>query len=236
MMPMSEPHRYFEWLAAAYVRGKLLDSEVRGAHDPLFTHPLDALAEDDLEALICLGADRGLRLHRFKRTMELPRVRKVLGILKGIQPANVLDIGSGRGVFLWSLLDTFPTLPVTAADILDYRVADIQAVHDGGIGLLAAARADATALGFADRSFDVVTALEVLEHIPNVERALAEVCRVAGRFVVLSVPSKPDNNPEHIHLFDQPTLTRLLGHQGMRRVSVEHILNHMIVVARSDGG
>ena len=235
MMPMSDPC-YFERLAAAYVRSKLLDAAVRAAHDALFTHPLDALTEDELDALIRLGADCGLRLHRFKRTIELPRVRKALGILKGIQPASLLDIGSGRGVFLWSLLDAFPTLPVTAVDILEYRVADIQAVHDGGIGLLAAARADATALGFADRSFDVVTALEVLEHIPDAERALAQMCRVAGRFVVLSVPSKPDNNPEHIHLFDQPTLTRLLGRQGMGRVSVEHVLNHMIVVARSDGG
>jgi ubiquinone/menaquinone biosynthesis C-methylase UbiE len=163
-------------------------------------------------------------------------VRKVLGILKGVQPADLLDIGSGRGVFLWPLLDAFPALPVTALDPLAGRVADIQAVHDGGVTRLAAVRGDATALRFADRSFDVVTALEVLEHIPDAERALAEVCRVASRFVVLSVPSKPDNNPEHIHLFDQPTLATLLGRHGMGRVSVDHVLNHMIIVARSAGG
>ncbi|MGZ3680555.1 MAG: class I SAM-dependent methyltransferase, partial [Ktedonobacterales bacterium] len=178
------------------------------------------------------GLDSGLRLHRFKRTMGLPRVDKVLGILRGLQPDTLLDIGSGRGAFLWSLLDAFPDLHVTCADILEYRVAGIQAVHDGGVATLAAVRADATALPFADGSFDVVTLLEVLEHIPDTQSALAEVCRVARRFVVLSVPMHPDDNPEHIHLFDQRELSGLLEQQGIARVSAEHVLNHLILVAR----
>src|SRR5579859_5196580 len=111
-------------------------------------------------------------------------------------PRTLLDIGSGRGAFLWPLLDAFPGLPVTCADILDHRVAGIQALHDGGIATLTAAQADATALPFADGSFDVVTQLEVLEHIPDTRRALAEICRVARRFVVLSVPMHADDNPE----------------------------------------
>ncbi|MGZ3715782.1 MAG: class I SAM-dependent methyltransferase, partial [Ktedonobacterales bacterium] len=174
----------------------------------------------------------GMRLHRFKRTMGLPRVDKVLGILRGLQPDTLLDIGSGRGAFLWPLLDAFLHLPVTCADILEHRVAGIQAVHDGGVATLAAVRADATALPFADGSFDVVTLLEVLEHIPDTQSALAEVCRVARRFVVLSVPMHPDDNPEHIHLFDQRELSGLLEQQGIARVSAEHVLNHLILVAR----
>jgi 2-polyprenyl-3-methyl-5-hydroxy-6-metoxy-1,4-benzoquinol methylase len=46
---------------------------------------------------------------------------------------------------------------------------------------------------------DIVTLLEVLEHIPDVEKAVAAV-RMARKYVVVSVPSKEDNNPEHIHL------------------------------------
>src|SRR5947209_2342913 len=56
------------------------------------------------------GLAASLRLHHFKRTNTLPRVRKVLGILRGLAPSSLLDIGSGRGVFLWPLLDTFPEL------------------------------------------------------------------------------------------------------------------------------
>ena len=50
-----------------------------------------------------------------------------------------------------------------------------------------------------DHSVDIVTLLEVLEHIPDVEKAVAAV-RMARKYVVVSVPSKEDNNPEHIHL------------------------------------
>jgi ubiquinone/menaquinone biosynthesis C-methylase UbiE len=222
---------YFDRLAAAFVRGKLHNSPAAEAHAELFAPPLDQLAGDQLQVLIRLGLAHDLRLHKFKRTMELARVRKVLGILHGLQPAQLLDIGSGRGAFLWPLLDAFPGLPVTAVDLLERRVADIEAVRRGGVDMVSAFQADATALEFADHSFDVVTMLEVLEHISATARALAEVCRVARRAVVLSVPSKPDNNPEHIHLFDQASLTARLREAGAERVNVSYVHNHMVVVA-----
>ena len=228
---MTAIKEYYQALAAAYVRGKLADAAVRAAHQPLFAQPLEALSAAEVEQVIQLGLDYGLRLHRFKRTMDLPRVRRVLGMLQGLQPASLLDVGSGRGAFLWPLLDAFPWVPVTTIDLLDYRVADMQAVHDGGIARLSASRQDVTAPTFADRSFDVVTMLEVLEHIPNTEQALAEVCRVAVRCVIFSVPSKPDDNPEHIHLFTEQRLRALLAAQGVRQVNVSYVLNHMLVVA-----
>lgn len=230
---MSHELVYYPRLAAAYVRGRLDGSPVHEMHHTLFSTPLDALADTDFETLIQIGLDAELRLHRFKRTMELPRVRKVLGVLKGLQPSSLLDIGSGRGAFLWPLLDAFPDLPVTALDLLDFRVADILAVRDGGVSTVTALCGDATRLPFADKSFEVVTLLEVLEHIHDTKRALAEVCRVANRFVVLSVPSKPDNNPEHIHLFDQRTLSELLRAHGMAHIHTDSVPNHLIIVARS---
>src|SRR5690242_2207875 len=112
---MDTQREYYQFLAAAYVRGKLTESE-SGAHPELFTPALGDLAESELQQLFALARKHELRLHRFKRTMELPRVQKVLGVLKGLRPANLLDIGTGRGVFLWPLLDTFPYLPVTCLD------------------------------------------------------------------------------------------------------------------------
>ena len=163
--------------------------------------------------------------------MALVRVQKVLGILKGLQPTSLLDIGSGRGAFLWPLLDAFPDLPVTTVDLLDYRVADIQAVQAGGIERLSASQMDVIELGFADRSFEVVTMLEVLEHIPAIEKALAEVCRVARRCLILSVPSRPDDNPEHLHLFTEQRLRALLAAQGVCQVNASYVLNHLVLVA-----
>jgi hypothetical protein len=54
---------------------------------------------------------------------------------------------------------------------------------------------------------------------------------VARRFLLLSVPSRPDDNPEHIHLFSEQQLRELLQPYAAR-VSVEHVHNHLIVVAR----
>jgi ubiquinone/menaquinone biosynthesis C-methylase UbiE len=229
---MSSAPAYYSRLAVAFVRGKLMGTPLERVHQPLFAQPLDALSEEEMEQLIQPGIAQGLRLHRFKRTMELPRVHKVLGILKGLQPANLLDIGSGRGAFLWPLLDAFPNLPITALDLLEYRVADMQAVHAGGIEQLTALHMDVTALTFADRSFDVVTMLEVLEHIPDTAKALAEVCRVASRALICSVPSKADDNPEHIHLFDERSLVPLLAEHGALHVNISYVLNHLIVVAK----
>jgi ubiquinone/menaquinone biosynthesis C-methylase UbiE len=228
---MQTQREYYQPLAAAYIRGKL-HTIAGGKYPELFGSELEALSDDAIARLVALAREHELRLHRFKRSMDLPRVQKVLGILKGLQPANLLDIGTGRGVFLWPLLDALPYLPVTCVDRLDYRVADLQAMHAGGLTRLSALYGDVTTLPFADGNFDSVTMLEVLEHVPETRKALAEVCRVARRFVLFSVPSKADDNPEHIHLFNQQQLRALLAEQGVTRVHVEYVLNHLIVVAR----
>jgi ubiquinone/menaquinone biosynthesis C-methylase UbiE len=203
---------YYRELAAAFVRGRL------GA------------PAGDTDALLARGRAAGLKLHKFKRTIELPRVRKVIGILRALAPAELLDIGSGRGTFLWPLVEALPSLPVTAIDHSGRRAADLGAVARGGITRLRALQMDAHALAFADGSFDVITLLEVLEHLADPPRAAAEALRVARRFVVASVPSKPDDNPEHIHLFDARALARAFA--GAARVQCEYVLNHIVMVAR----
>jgi SAM-dependent methyltransferase len=210
--------RYYQELAAAFVRGRLA---IDGARTP--------------EEWIRLGLRRGLRLHKFKRTGGLERVGRVLGILRGLVPARLLDVGSGRGAALWPTLDAFPGLAVLAVDRNAQRVADLQAVASGGIDRLSTARMDATHLALADRSADVVTILEVLEHLPRPDRAAGEVIRVAQRFVVASVPLHADDNPEHIHLFNGPALQDLFTAAGATRVNIEYVRNHIIAVARVGG-
>ncbi len=223
---------YFAQLAAAYVRGKTYDAPLPGIPITHYQQALAQLQPDELLAIINAGLAHGLRLHRFKRTMELPRVARVLGMLRGIQPVSILDVGSGRGAFLWPLLDAMPELAVTCVDVLEHRVADILAVSAGGYHNLTALQGDITALPLRDGAFDVVTMLEVLEHIPDTRLALAQACRVATRFLLLSFPSKPDDNPEHIHLFREASLTPLLQEQGMERITYDYVPNHVIALVR----
>jgi len=118
-----------------------------------------------------------------------------------------------------------------AVDRLEHRVRDIEAVHAGGIARVRARAGDVTALPFEDGSFDVVTILEVLEHLADPAAAARETLRVAARFVVASVPSHEDDNPEHIRLFTRASLTELFETAGAERVQIIYVLNHMIALA-----
>ena len=51
--------------------------------------------------------------------------------------------------------------------------------------------ADIARLPFPAASFDLVLAIEVLEHVPDPEAALAELARVGRGQLVLSVPREP---------------------------------------------
>ncbi len=74
--------------------------------------------------------------------------------------------------------------------------------------------------------------LEVLEHIPKAQEALTQAVRVAKRFIIVSVPSKEDNNPEHIHLFNQDRLKAMFQTAGALQVRFDYLLNHIIAVAK----
>lgn len=214
-------------LAAAYVRGALGEP---APGDAGATAGADAGAD---AAAVARGLGAGLELHRFKRLAELPRVRAVIGALRALAPDRLIDLGSGRGVFVWPLLEALPELAITATDLLERRARVFACVGRGGVGRLTAVRADARALPFADGSAACVTALEVLEHLPGdgPERAAREALRVARTAVIATVPAHEDGNPEHVHLFDGPRLAALLRGAGARRVSIDHVLGHIVAVA-----
>jgi ubiquinone/menaquinone biosynthesis C-methylase UbiE len=121
---------------------------------------------------------------------------------------------------------------VTAAERDERRLRHLEAVQRGGIDRLSVVHGDASALPFSDRRFDAVTILEVLEHQEDPYPLAREAVRLAARFVVASVPSKPDNNPEHVRLFTGETLRALLMEAGACNVRTSHVPNHIVAVAR----
>ena len=229
MTPARYGHLYARY-AAAYVRGLALRSQV-DLPVSLSERPLDELSDEELGAILAAGQAAGVRLYRFKNTHDdLPRVKRVLGFLRSVQVGSLLDVGSGRGVFLWPCLNAFPWWRVTSVDLLPHRVEMINTVRDGGVANLSGVVGDICSLNLPE-SYDVVTLLEVLEHMPEPSLAVEAAVRLAGKHVVVSVPSKPDNNPEHLHLLTKDRLTELFGRAGCTRLSFDGVPGHLIMIA-----
>ena len=99
---MTDDHHY-QMLGSAFVRGRsLTDGNPELPSDLLHT-PLEQLDDPQRASLFQAGVAAGLRMNKFKKTMGLPRVKRVLGVLRCVCPTAILDIGSGRGAFLWPL-------------------------------------------------------------------------------------------------------------------------------------
>lgn len=221
---------YFKELCAAFVRGSLNEPQKSKLPSELILRSISELSEAQLDELIKAGIEADLKIHKFKKTMGLARVKSILGIMEGLNPDEVLDIGSGRGAFLWPLLNRFPQLPVCSLDCNPIRVRDINAVRNGGIGRLNAVEADICKADLPENSFDLVTMLEVLEHIGDAQTALNKAVSIARRFLLLSVPLHEDDNEEHIHLFNKENLGKMLAAAGAARTKFQYVHNHMIAI------
>ena len=218
--------------AAAWLRGHALKTGTPEIDPELLDMPLEVLTDDELSAIVEIGERTGQKLYPFKTgKAELPRVRQVLGFLHGIEFESLLDVGSGRGVFLLPFMEEFPQAQVTSLDLLDKRVTFLNELVAGGYTQLTAYNNNICDQPFPDNSFDVVTLLEVLEHIPEVGKAVAAAVKMAKKYVVVSAPSKEDDNPEHIHLLTKDILTELFHNAGCTKLHFSGVNGHLIMMA-----
>ncbi len=191
------------------------------------------LTEEDIAEIFDSCKNTDIKLYRFKRSdRTLPRVHKVMGFLKGISFESLLDVGSGRGVFLLPFMEEFPYINVTSIDILDKRIELLTDLKNGGLDNLSVKKADLCSCPFPEKSFDVVTLLEVLEHIPDVEAAIRSAVSIARDYIIVTVPSKEDSNPEHIHLLTKEKLTEYFTACGVSKLSFDGVPGHLFMIAR----
>jgi SAM-dependent methyltransferase len=118
-------------------------------------------------------------------------VRRVdIGVETWLPPGarTLLDVGCNAGALLALVRASHPDLALAGVDI------DRVALHEARVHVPQAdiRAALATDLPFADDSFDVVTCMDVLEHVPEPQRApaLSEMRRVVrtGGHLVIQVP------------------------------------------------
>lgn len=222
--------RSLELLKYAYVKGFIISNNITN-YLSIANKPLDMLTSSDLEILDNIIKEYELKTYYFKEKEVLPRVKIILGFFKAINPNSLLDVGSGRGVFLFPFLCEFPSCSVTSIDILDYRVKMINNIRLGGIDKLNAIYGDITNYE-TNEKFDCVTLLEVLEHIPNVLAAIKNAVKLSREYIIVTVPSKEDDNPEHIHLLTKDILIKYFNECGVYNLKFSGVNGHLVLIAR----
>lgn len=121
------------------------------------------------------------------------------------QSESVLDVGCGAGVFLDIIR---PHCKGVAG--LDFSSVAINLLRAKGIeGKVC----ELPEIGYPDKSFDVVVATEIVEHLDDSVGLLKEAVRVAWKKVIFAVPDNvlgPEEFIEHRQLFTRETLEEML--------------------------
>jgi 2-polyprenyl-3-methyl-5-hydroxy-6-metoxy-1,4-benzoquinol methylase len=143
-------------------------------------------------------------------------------------PRSVLDVGCGEGVLTARWAERLGSGRVVGIDLKDPKLeAEWATRRRENLAFLATT---GEALPFAAREFDLVAAIEVLEHVSDPQRTLAEMTRVAGAHLLVSVPHEPlwrtlnvargaylrelGNTPGHVNHWSKRAFVRLLGGFG----------------------
>ena len=184
----------------------------------------------------------GVEFGEIGRKQVLGKVEKLLGRAPG-PFARSLEIGAGTGYFSLNLLRAGVVESAVCTDVSPGMLAALRANAEG-LGLdVETAACDAAALPFADASFDLVLGHAVLHHLPELDRAFAELERVlrpGGVVLFAGEPSRRGDRiaalPKRAGLAVAPLWRRLVGagpaapHANGRDCGADHALESMVDV------
>lgn len=130
---------------------------------------------------------------------------------------SILDVGCGGGVFANRAKDVIKSIVAVDRSRSALKYVEVPC-----------ALGDISHLPFKDSSFDLVTCLEVLEHIPlvNYSLALSELSRISKKYIIVTVPYKENIKSKrvecpkclclfhmyyHLRTFNEKNLAKLFG-------------------------
>lgn len=157
-----------------------------------------------------------------ERRLMVNFMAKLDALLPSGNVCRVLEVGTGEGHVAAHIRGRYPSASVVGIDLPDAGLAD-----QWRLGGLTAAFASGDQLPFPDSSFDLVLAVEVLEHVTVPGAVLDEISRVARKAVVVTVPNEPiwrianmargkylgqlGNTPGHIQHWSRRSFTDLVS-------------------------
>lgn len=112
-------------------------------------------------------------LQKFWHTKKLKTVISLINS-SNIKPKKILDVGCASGWFLSKIAEKYPNAQCTGVDAYKKAIEYGQKFYKN----LRLISADAHKLPFKNKSFDLVICTEVLEHVENPQKVLAEIKRV----------------------------------------------------------
>jgi len=143
-------------------------------------------------------------------------------------PASVLDVGCGEGVLVhrWAL--ERPRARMVGIDLEEESIQAGWEEHQAPN--LSYRVMPAENLPFSEGEFELASAIELLEHVPDPEHTLAEMARCASRHLLVSVPREPlwrmlnmargaywpamGNTPGHLNHWSKRSFVELLSRHG----------------------
>jgi methionine biosynthesis protein MetW len=130
-----------------------------------------------------------------------------------VQPGwSILDLGCGDGSFLECLRREVPGIHVRGADVSETALA---AAHARGLEVIRLDLSEAEAE--VPRGHDVITLLEVIEHVPDAEAVVRKAAAAARKCLIVSVPN----------LGFVESRIRLLTGRGPITNVVHHVREHL---------
>ncbi len=162
------------------------------------------------------------------RRLQAGFERSLDSLFEQASPDSLLDIGCGEGVLTSRWAQRLGERRVVGIDLEDPKLQAEWATRQRPNLSYRVMRAEN--LPFEDDEFDVATAIEVLEHVPDPEHTLAEMARVAERHLLVSVPREPlwrllnlarlsylrdlGNTPGHLNHWSRRSFVELLSRHG----------------------
>jgi 2-polyprenyl-3-methyl-5-hydroxy-6-metoxy-1,4-benzoquinol methylase len=155
----------------------------------------------------------------FERTLEELFVKAA--------PKTLLDVGCGEGVLTheWAKRVDGKVIGIDLDDPALHAEWEKRQAPNLEYRILKAEN-----MPFEDKSFDVASAIEVLEHVPDPEHTVAEMARVASGWLLVSVPREPlwralnmargaywkdlGNTPGHLNHWSKRSFVQLLSKHG----------------------